>query len=143
MKGKTMFYAGWFLLAVVIGIGASGRGRSGFGWFLLSLLLSPLIGFVLLVLLPPLNGQQSTAPSPQTHVKCPDCAELVLAEARVCKHCGAKLVPIAEQQPLQAVPQTSATDAIRESVGDGASDLVRLTIMMVIALVAFATWLSF
>ena len=23
-----------------------------------------------------------------THKKCPDCAELVLSEARVCKHCG-------------------------------------------------------
>jgi len=26
-------------------------------------------------------------------VKCPDCAELVRREARVCKHCGCKLVP--------------------------------------------------
>lgn len=40
---------------------------------------------------------ESSAPAPQTHVKCPDCAELVLAEARVCKHCGCKLVP----QPIQ------------------------------------------
>ena len=32
-------------------------------------------------------------PTPETHVKCPDCRELVLAEARVCKHCGCKLVP--------------------------------------------------
>lgn len=31
--------------------------------------------------------------TPQTHVKCPDCAELVKKEARVCKHCGCKLVP--------------------------------------------------
>lgn len=28
-----------------------------------------------------------------THVKCPDCAELVLKEARKCKHCGCSLVP--------------------------------------------------
>jgi hypothetical protein len=26
--------------------------------------------------------------SPATRKKCPDCAELVLVEARVCKHCG-------------------------------------------------------
>lgn len=32
-------------------------------------------------------------PSPLTHVKCPDCAELVRREARVCKHCKCKLVP--------------------------------------------------
>jgi uncharacterized OB-fold protein len=33
------------------------------------------------------------APSAETHVKCPDCAELVRKEAKVCKHCGCRLVP--------------------------------------------------
>lgn len=28
--------------------------------------------------------------------KCPDCAETVLADARVCKHCGYRFVPMAE-----------------------------------------------
>ena len=32
-------------------------------------------------------------PSPSTHVRCPDCKELVLKEARICKHCGCKLIP--------------------------------------------------
>lgn len=32
-------------------------------------------------------------PTPDTHVRCPDCRELVLKEARVCKHCGCKLMP--------------------------------------------------
>lgn len=31
--------------------------------------------------------------SPETHVKCPDCRELVLRDARKCKHCGIALVP--------------------------------------------------
>lgn len=31
--------------------------------------------------------------SPDTHVKCPDCAELVKREARKCKHCGCALIP--------------------------------------------------
>ena len=34
-----------------------------------------------------------TGPSPDTHVKCPDCAELVKREAKICKHCGCKLIP--------------------------------------------------
>jgi hypothetical protein len=33
------------------------------------------------------------APSPLTHVRCPDCKELVLAEAVKCKHCGTALIP--------------------------------------------------
>ncbi len=35
----------------------------------------------------------TTGPTPDTHVKCPDCAELVKREAKVCKHCGCKLIP--------------------------------------------------
>lgn len=31
--------------------------------------------------------------TPQTHVKCPDCRELVLHDARKCKHCGCALTP--------------------------------------------------
>lgn len=31
--------------------------------------------------------------TPDTHVKCPDCRELVVKDARKCKHCGCKLVP--------------------------------------------------
>jgi hypothetical protein len=33
------------------------------------------------------------APTPETHLKCPDCRELVIHDARVCKHCGCKLTP--------------------------------------------------
>lgn len=32
-------------------------------------------------------------PTPETHVRCPDCKELVRKDANVCKHCHAKLVP--------------------------------------------------
>ena len=38
-------------------------------------------------------GTIKNAPTPETHLRCPDCKELVLKEARVCKHCGCKLVP--------------------------------------------------
>ena len=31
--------------------------------------------------------------TPETHVRCPDCRELVLRDARKCKHCGSALVP--------------------------------------------------
>jgi len=37
------------------------------------------------------------APSHSTHVRCPDCRELVRRDATVCKHCSCKLVP----QPAQ------------------------------------------
>lgn len=33
------------------------------------------------------------SPTPDTHVRCPDCRELVFKDARVCKHCNATLEP--------------------------------------------------
>lgn len=42
------------------------------------------------------NTAQKTVtgePTYETHVKCPDCAEIIKKEAKVCKHCGCKLVP--------------------------------------------------
>lgn len=81
----------WFGIAVITGIAASSRGRSGFGWFLLGCLLSVLA--LLAVLVMPSKKKDPNTPTIETHVRCPDCKELVLKEARVCKHCGCKLVP--------------------------------------------------
>jgi hypothetical protein len=41
----------WLILAILVGVFASKRGRSGFGWFLLSVLLSPLICFLIVLCL--------------------------------------------------------------------------------------------
>lgn len=80
----------WFLFSVLCGMMASKAGRSGFGYFLLAMIISPLLCFLLLAVL----GKTSPAgPSPDTHIKCPDCRELILKDARVCKHCGCKLIP--------------------------------------------------
>lgn len=37
--------------------------------------------------------REPSVPTPETHVRCPDCRELVLRDARVCKHCGLRLTP--------------------------------------------------
>ncbi len=45
------YYVGWFTLALINAGLAQGKGRSGFLWFLLSLLLGP-IATLIVVLLP-------------------------------------------------------------------------------------------
>ena len=45
----------WLVLTFVIGVAAERRGRSGFGWFLLALFLSPLIAGILLAVFPDKN----------------------------------------------------------------------------------------
>lgn len=39
------------------------------------------------------DRERAALPRPGTHVRCPDCAELVLRQARICKHCGCRLRP--------------------------------------------------
>ena len=48
----------WIVLAVIVGVVANARGRSGIGWFFLSaLLLSPLLGLILVLCLTNLKKQ--------------------------------------------------------------------------------------
>lgn len=82
----------WFALTIAVALFAARRGRSAVGWALVSLLFSPLIAFIFLLIVPD-RSPQSAMPTPETHVKCPDCRELVLRDARKCKHCGCSLVP--------------------------------------------------
>jgi hypothetical protein len=89
----------WFGFAFVCGVMASRAGRSGFGYFILACIISPLLCFLLLAVLGKAPGDGSPepgAPTPETHVKCPDCRELVLKDARVCKHCHCRLIPQTE-----------------------------------------------
>lgn len=79
-------------LCVAVAMLAARRGRSGFGWFVISALLSPLLGFVFVLVLRDLAAAPNE-PTPDTHVRCPDCKELVRRDALKCKHCGCKLVP--------------------------------------------------
>lgn len=81
----------WVGVAIACAIVAGNKGRSGFGWFILGMLFSLMALLIVLVL--PSIKDETDIPTPDTHVKCPDCAELVKREARVCKHCGCKLVP--------------------------------------------------
>jgi hypothetical protein len=56
---------------------------------LLALLVVPIALVVWFVARRPGSNSQATgAPSIVATKNCPDCAELVQAEARVCKHCG-------------------------------------------------------
>jgi len=80
----------WVFFALIVGFGASSWGRSGAGWFLGALFLSPLLVGILLLL----SGRASEDtpeygfPLDEYRKRCPDCAERVRPRAEVCKHCG-------------------------------------------------------
>ena len=82
----------------------------------LAVLFAPLFLFLTIpahVIYGAIDGAHALArknrPTPATHVRCPDCRELVLKDARVCKHCRCQLVPAGER------PQASGPSLGRPS----------------------------
>lgn len=119
MVGGIIF---WLMFSIVVGVMASHRGRGGYGWFLLSCLLSPLLAFLFLVVSPNLAESAAVkAPTEKSHVRCPACAEFVLPEAAKCKHCGAALVPDPgfHQRQVTAVAAATKEDSKNLQLGVG------------------------
>ena len=74
----------WLLLCYAVTVYAGKKGRSQIGFFLLSLFLSPLVGFILVAV-------GSSNPQRMGLKKCPACAEFVKDEAAKCRFCGSDL----------------------------------------------------
>jgi hypothetical protein len=53
----------WFVCAIVVGLIAGSRGRNGFGWFLLAMVISPLLAGILAIALPNLRRSGSNSMS--------------------------------------------------------------------------------
>lgn len=82
----------WILFSVAVGLYAGSRGRGSGNWFVLSLLISPLIGFIFVLASNDL-AKEAAAPGEHNHVRCPHCSEWVLPLANTCKHCGKAITP--------------------------------------------------
>lgn len=79
------------LAAAVALLAGKEFGRSAFGWFLLSLIFTPLVGLLLFML-------------PPTRRRCPFCAELIQPTAVICRFCGRELPP---QTAASSLPTTT------------------------------------
>jgi len=105
----------WLAFAIVVGIAASARGRSGLAWFLIAVLISPLIALIAVLVMRNLaqtswaQEPHSTAPATK---KCPQCAEQVMAEATICRFCRHEFGQ-QPQQPASRVRERQMAEAAR------------------------------
>jgi hypothetical protein len=75
----------WFLVylffAILVGVYASKKGRSQIGWIFLSVIITPMVALIILLIV---------GPPSKLLKKCPTCAEEVKVEAVVCRFCNYK-----------------------------------------------------
>ena len=78
----------WLLFGIVCAVIASNKGRNGFGWFLIGVLLGPFGLILALVVGKNVEAVEKASLSSGEVKKCPHCAELVKREAVKCRYCG-------------------------------------------------------
>jgi hypothetical protein len=92
--------------AALTGYVASQKGRDVASWVIISFIL-PLLGLIALAALPAVGRSQQAALVTQPEdvgemtKKCPECAETIKLEARVCKHCHYRFDPVDVAQQVE------------------------------------------
>jgi hypothetical protein len=133
----------WIIASIAVGVVAGSRGRNGFGWFLLSCLLSPLIAGFLVVAMPslkPATGQLSGEPNYRKAGParigapsrvCPYCESAMSATAPVCATCGR------ESQPTMT-REAAAAAVLKEKSRHDRDVLIKVGLVVAAALILIA-----
>ena len=132
----------WIILAGLVAAIASSRGQSAGGYFVLSLVLSPLIAGIAVFAIKPTREEAERSAMRGGDIKrCPHCAELVKREAVICKHCH-QAIPVNTPVIAAPVPVPAISRHVRQSeawtLTSGALAAVVVVLLVVVVVMEFA-----
>lgn len=111
---------GWIILSVLTGVYADNIGRMGLIWGVIACLISPLIAFIILLVIGKDEDNMAVSGGMK---KCPFCAELIKREAIKCKHCG-EAQTSAEAQSANEKELNQFITAIRKQNTQATKDIL-------------------
>ena len=99
----------WLIMAAVVALVASAKGRSGGLWFVYGLVIWP-IALIHAVVITKDVAAIEKEKQKEGKMRCPNCADWVYKEAKTCPHCQYQLKGKSQVQP------DALSKAVRESV---------------------------
>jgi hypothetical protein len=135
-ESTMTFLIFWIGLSFIVGLLAFNyRGRSCGGWFLVSLLISPLLAGLLVLVLPDLRQALNAQIEALHRRKCPYCAEQIRREAVVCRYCGHDVEP--EAPVTLALPVTEVSEKSQAGFWTALGCLAAISLGLVMLAVFF------
>ena|SRR5690625_3708445 len=127
----------YVIFAAIVGVIAGSWGRSGFLWFLISALLSPILGLLFLLIAGKASpaAQQSSLES-EGRVSCEQCYEQIMPQAVVCRFCGA------EREPAPVVEKETGAEAIGYALGKTSKSKDFWLVLILVAVIVFIVLVS-
>ena len=82
----------WLVFSALVAMLAGSQQRSFAEWFVISLLVSPILAFLGLLVLPNPKKEKAVLADRLARISCPFCSEQILRTAKICPHCRSDLV---------------------------------------------------